>query len=115
MTSIRALDVERAASSIRQLTPSDVPELSQFLQARFEAPSARFAAPDVLHWKYIASGNADSHSWVVDRGGRIVSHAGVLHATIRASGGDLVRCATIIDWAADAAAPGAGLSLYRHS
>lgn len=115
MTSTRALDVERAVSSIRQLAPSDVIELSQFLQARFEAPSARFAAADVLNWKYLAPGNTDANSWVVDRSGRIVSHAGVLLATIRAPGGDLVRCATIIDWAADASAPGSGLSLYRHA
>ena len=111
----RTLEVGRPVSTIRPLTPDDVPELSRFLQASFETPSARFAAPDMLSWKYLAAGNADARSWVVDRDGEIVAHAGVLHATIRSSGGELARCATIIDWAADASAPGAGLSLYRHA
>jgi hypothetical protein len=39
---------------IRPLTPDDLPELSRFLTAGFQAePEADFAAPEVLRWKYL--------------------------------------------------------------
>ena len=42
------------ARHIRPLCPKDLPELSQFLAAGFQAsPDADFAAPAVLRWKYL--------------------------------------------------------------
>jgi hypothetical protein len=42
------------ARDIHPLTPDDLPELSRFLTAGFHAPAdADFAAPEVLHWKYL--------------------------------------------------------------
>src|SRR5262245_32287067 len=42
------------ARHIRPLSPSDLPELSEFLLKGFHAgPGADFAAPDVLRWKYL--------------------------------------------------------------
>jgi hypothetical protein len=51
------------AREIRALTRNDVPELSQFLTAGFQAPrDADFAAPEVLCWKYLQPSGTDSET-----------------------------------------------------
>jgi predicted N-acetyltransferase YhbS len=115
MQTAQRRDTHRYGSDIRLLEPADVPALSTFLRRCFGAPAAaRFASPEMLTWKYLAAGS-DAASYVVDRGGRIVGHAGLLRATVRGQTGAPVECAMVIDWAADVQAPGAGLALYRHA
>ena len=42
------------ARDIQPLTQADLPELSRFLAAGFQAPpEADFVAPEVLRWKYL--------------------------------------------------------------
>jgi hypothetical protein len=49
------------APDIRPLYPEDLPELSQFLAAGFQArPDADFATPAVLRWKYLESKGSGS-------------------------------------------------------
>ena len=62
------------ARDIRPLCPKDLPELSQFLAAGFQAwPDADFAAPAVLRWKYLeplgfrSSINSESGTWSTDQ------------------------------------------------
>jgi hypothetical protein len=108
--------VSRKASDIRRLERDDLPSLSLLLQRCFGSPpTAGFSSQRMLAWKYLAPSAADATSWVVERGGAIVAHAGVIRATLRGPGGDRVDSATVIDWAADVQAPGAGMALYRHA
>ena len=58
------------ARDIRPLCSKDLPELSQFLAAGFQArPDADFAAPAVLRWKYLepigfgSSISSESDTW----------------------------------------------------
>jgi len=99
----------------RPAAPRELPALSTFLARRFELPAG---APLVdgphLAWKYWSS----RHDWPGPRsftarhGGRIVAHAATWPGRIRA-GGELVRAAHLIDWAAAPEYSGAGLWLVR--
>jgi hypothetical protein len=104
-------------SSARPLAPADIPRLAVFLREAFGAPpSAPFAGEDMLDWKYIGAARVagDDCSWVMERNGALVAHAGACPVTFRDAGGARVRCTTIIDWAADKAVPGVGIVVYRH-
>lgn len=96
---------------------SDLPQLAKFLRDVFQAPlQARFAAEEMLAWKYLEADPIwwEALSYLLEKDGRLVAHAGVCPVVFRGPDGHSLRCATIIDWAADRGAPGAGLLLYRH-
>jgi hypothetical protein len=109
---------------IRPLTPDDFPDLSRFLTEGFHAPSdARFAAIDVLRWKYWDP----AHEWStgatlsylardVDTG-RVVGHVGV--CPTRFHGGRLpangISALHGIDWLGSEAVKGVGAKLLWRS
>src|SRR5207247_8361739 len=95
---------------------SDLPQLSAFLRAVFRAPpEARFAAEDVLAWKYLRCDPIweGGLSYVLQKNGGLAAHAGVCPVLFRRPDGQRVKCATVIDWAADRGTPGAGLVVHH--
>jgi len=102
---------------VSQVSASELDEVSEFLQRCFNAsPDAPFASRKMLRWKYLEPGEfgVDEAAFILGANERIVAHAGWRSATFRAPHGAHLTCGTIIDWAAERAAPGAGIALYRH-
>jgi hypothetical protein len=107
----------RQNGHVTRVGTSDIIETSAFLRRSFEAePSVQFASPEVLRWKYLEPGalGLDEAAFLLGSNGRIAAHAGLRTSTIRGINGAKLTCGTLIDWAADRAAPGAGIALYRH-
>jgi hypothetical protein len=109
---------------IRPLTPDDIPELSRFLTAGFQAPpDADYAAPEVLRWKYLESpgsgaGPTAPRSYVArDEAGRIIGHLGLCRTTFEgqslAAGEGCVPTIHIIDWLGSPEHRAVGMSLMR--
>src|SRR5439155_25478670 len=95
---------------------SDLPQLSVFLRAVFRAPpEARFAAEDVLAWKYLRCDPIweGGLSYILQKNGGLAAHAGVCPVLLRSPDGERVKSTTVIDWAADRAAPGAILVVHH--
>jgi hypothetical protein len=109
---------------IRPLTPDDIPELSRFLTAGFQAlPDADYAAPEVLRWKYLeptgtGAGPAAPRSYVArDEAGRIIGHLGLCRTAFEgqslAAVGGSVPTIHIIDWLGSPEHRAVGMSLMR--
>jgi hypothetical protein len=109
---------------IGPLRRDELDPLSRFLAAGFGAPAdARFAAPDVLRWKFLDPGPFDAEvgavrSWVARGGnGALVGHVGIwpTRFTIAGPDGPPRRVGTLhlLDWLGDRRHPGVGARLMR--
>lgn len=94
----------------------DLPALAKFLARiyRFE-PSDVHADPRLLEWKYLypRASWQGGRSYLLEREGNIVAHAGICPVSFRLPTGQTVSSLTILDWAADPKIPGAGIMIYR--
>lgn len=91
------------------------PALIDFLASVFHtSPDAPFLDPRLMHWKYFepCADWTGPRSMLASQDGRIVAHTGIVPITFRLPGRD-VRVIHLIDWAADPAAPGAGVLILR--
>ena len=113
---------------IRPLTPTDIPELSQFLTTGFHASAdADYAAPDVLRWKYLeqdepreadTTGLMAARSFIAqDERGAIIGHLGLCRTAFEgqalAPHGGHVPTIHIIDWLGSPEHRAVGTSLMR--
>jgi hypothetical protein len=101
-------------STFRQTTHADSSALGAFLTRIFAMPADNLTArADNLHWKYWTPHPRPWHgsrSGVLERAGAIVAHGGAWPLRLRTFS-DAFEAIHLIDWAADPAAPGAGLSV----
>ncbi len=96
--------------------PEEIAELAEFLRVAFSAPqSAAFLEPALLRWKYFAPRPdwSGPRSYMLRQDGRIVAHGCAWPVILRGASGREVASARVIDWAASAAVPGAGVVLFR--
>ena len=108
------------ARDIQPLTSDDIPDLSQFLTAGFHSPpEADYAAPEVLHWKYLEGIRLTGpRSYIArDETGKIIGHLGLCRTlfegrAINATGGQLSTI-HIIDWLGSPDHRAVGISLMR--
>lgn len=99
----------------RPTTSADEPEVISLLQRAFpEDPDTPVFAPRLMRWKYWEPREdwTEPRSYVLDRAGRIVAHAGLWPVTV-AGAEQGQRGVHILDWASDPNAPGAGVSLLQ--
>src|SRR2546430_15653340 len=81
---------------------SDLPQLSAFLRAVFRAPpEARFAAEDVLAWKYLRGDPIweGGLSYVLQKNGGLAAAARGVSGVFRRPDGRGGQCAAVVDWA----------------
>ena len=112
------------------LTEGDIPELSRFLTTGFHSlPEADYAAPDVLHWKYLETtetvdekaadgGLTAPCSYVArDETGTIIGHLGLCRTFFKGHAllthGGRVSTIHIIDWLGSPEHRAVGASLMR--
>jgi hypothetical protein len=102
--------------TLRVTDTSDLRALAKFLVRvyKFE-PSDFHFDPGLLEWKYLypRTGWLGGRSYLLEREGNIVAHAGVCPASVRLPSGQVVSSLTVMDWAADSAIPLAGITLFR--
>ena len=105
---------------LRPLRVDDLHDLSRFLTLGFHTESAAdFAAPDVLHWKYLeARGEADDlpRSYLAhDEAGEIIGHVGLCRTSWEgaAIAGGSISTLHMIDWLGSTAHRSVGASLMR--
>ena len=107
------LSVARSRSKyvLRATSPADAPELIPFL-ARFLHREA--LAPAMVDWKLWAHREDYSghRSFVLEKSGCIVAHAGVWPIVVQTPAGPLCGC-HLFDWAADARVLGAGVAIVQ--
>ncbi len=99
-------------SEFRATTPADAPALAAFLGRIFEAGSTEpIIDPQMMAWKYWTPrpGWQGSRGYVLERAGAIVAHGAAWPSAIGP-----VPAFFLIDWAATADVPGAGVSLMKH-
>jgi len=102
-------------SILRPTTIDDEAQLIDFLTRVFSVGrDAPFVNPNVLRWKYWVPRPdwSDPRSFVIEKGGQIVAHAGLWPVTVR-TGSGVERGAHMIDWASDPQTPGVGVSLLQ--
>ena len=93
----------------------DVPELVRFLTGVFGLrDDAPFVAGDLVEWKYFAPHPYwhGPRSYLLKQDGRLAAH-GCAHPATFLSPGRQVTSTRVIDWAAGAGVPGAGVLLFR--
>ena len=102
--------------TLRAVERKDLRELGEFLVRvyKFE-PSDFHFTPQLLEWKYLypKTGWKGGRSYVLEREGKIVAHAGVGPVSFHLPSGQTVSSVTIMDWAADPAIPFVGIKLFR--
>jgi hypothetical protein len=101
--------------TFRTTKRSDLHALSAFLVRAYKfEPSDFHFDPQLLEWKYLypRSDWQFDRSYLLERDGNIVAHAGVCPVTFRLPTGQTVRSLTILDWAAEAKT-GLGVVLFR--
>jgi Acetyltransferase (GNAT) domain len=100
----------------RVTEPRDLPALSSFLVRvyKFEPTDFHFA-PSLLQWKYLypRPGWQGTRTYILEKDGNIVAHAGVCPVSFRLPSGQTVSGHVIVDWAADSTLPGLGVVMYR--
>ena len=103
-------------STLRYTTESDAPAIATFLSRVFEMPIDHpTVLSDNLRWKYWAPHPGawpGSRSAVLERERTVVAHAAAWPLRLRTDAADL-EAVHVIDWAADAAAAGAGVSIMK--
>ncbi len=91
-------------------------EIAEFFITAFgpDLPAV-FLSPQFLQWKFFEDRPdwPGSRSYVVQQGDRIAAHACVWPTSFRTPSGT-ITCSHLLDWAADPAVAGAGITLYRH-
>jgi hypothetical protein len=99
-------------SGVRESTPSDAPGIAKLLAA---ANLRTNAAPGDLTWKYWEPREdwPGSRSFVVESGGEILAHAGVVPGTLL-FGARRAVITHMVDWASRPDAPGAGVLVLKH-
>jgi hypothetical protein len=105
---------------IQPLTSADIPALSRFLISGFNSPAETdYAAPDVLHWKYLEDVDCTGpQSYIArDETGTIIGHLGLCRTSfdglaINVAGGQ-VATIHIIDWLGSPDHRAVGISLMR--
>src|ERR1700687_3670378 len=101
---------------VRVTTENDLPALGKFLVRAYNfEPSDFHFDPRLLEWKYLypRAGWQGGRSYLLERDGDIVAHAGICPVSLRLPTGKDVDSLTIMDWAADSTVPLAGLTLFR--
>jgi hypothetical protein len=102
-------------STFRPSSFADLEGLRRLLAQAFgTAPNAPFIEPAMLSWKYWNARDdwSTPRSYVLERDGVIVAHAGIWPMTCR-TGSDTIRGIQMIDWASARESPGAGLALVQ--
>jgi hypothetical protein len=102
--------------TLRATERKDLQELGEFLVRVYQfEPSDFHFTPQLLEWKYLypRMGWKGGRSYVLEREGKIVAHAGVSPVSFRLPTGQAVSSVTIMDWAADPAIPFVGIKLFR--
>jgi hypothetical protein len=91
-------------------------EIADFLKTAFGADlSPGMLSPEFLQWKFFAPrpGRDGDRSFTIRQAGRIAAHACVWPTGFCLPRGRTKSC-HLLDWAADPAVPGAGVTLYQH-
>lgn len=98
---------------IRPTTVEDEARLTEFLTRVFPV-NAGLVSPAMLRWKYwnVREDCPEPRSFVGERDGRIVAHAGLWPVTVR-NGTKSERGVHAMDWAADPYTLGAGWNLIK--
>jgi len=102
-------------SVLRPTTERDGPELISFLlRARSESLPSESTRPDLLYWKFWAAREdyVEPRSYVLERNGRIIAHAGIWPMVLRTTTGTYRGC-HLFDWAADPNVLGAGVAIIQ--
>jgi hypothetical protein len=102
--------------TMRATEQNDLPGLAKFLVRAYKSePSDFHFDPRLLEWKYLypRAGWQGGRSYLLEKDGNIVAHAGVGPASFRLPTGQVVDSLTIMDWAADSTVPLAGITLFR--
>jgi hypothetical protein len=102
--------------AIRATEYTDLPALAQFLVRVYQFdPADHHADPQLLAWKYLdaSPGGKGSRSFLLEKDGQIIAHCGTCPVTFCLPGGTTANGVTMMDWAADPSAPGAGVTLFR--
>lgn len=103
------------ASVTRHTTIADETALRDFLVHVFGVDSSSsFVSPALLRWKYWESryDYSEPRSFVVERDGKIVAHAGLWPVTYSGEC-NAGRGVSMIDWASSPDAPGAGVAILQ--
>jgi hypothetical protein len=104
------------SGTLRPTEQNDLPALSKFLVRAYEFDAADFHFDlRVLEWKYLFPRAIipGCRSFILERDGSIVAHAGLCPVSFRLPAGEIVISQEIVDWAADPATPGLGVMIYR--
>jgi len=102
--------------TLRTAKQNDLPALAKFLVRAYKfEPSDFHFDPRLLEWKYLypRTGWQGGRSYLLERDGNIVAHAGVGPLVFHLPTGQVVNSLTIMDWAADSTVPLAGITLFR--
>lgn len=96
-------------------SPADGPRIAQFLETAFHiGPHHPSVQPDHLFWKYwsVREDWEGSRSFLLEREGNILAHGAVWPSWLRTED-ETLRGGKVIDWAAAARPPGAGIALMK--
>src|ERR1700716_3679102 len=89
--------------TLRAATENDLPALAKFLIRAYNfEPSDFHFEPRLLEWKYLypRAGWQGGRSYLLERDGNIVAHAGICPVSFCLPPGQVVNRLTIMDWAA---------------
>lgn len=103
------------SATFRPTTEEDLDGILRLFTAAFHPPrGAPILDRSLLRWKYHIPfpGWAGSRSFVLEKNGELAAHAGVWPFELLGEGAP-IRGVHVIDWAADATVPLAGISLMR--
>jgi hypothetical protein len=103
------------SSILRPSTIDDEGHLIEFLARAFSvAPDEPFLDARLMRWKYweTRSDWPGPRSFVMERDGKIVAHAGIWPVIVQADA-KIETGVHMIDWAADPGSPGAGMALLQ--
>ena len=101
-------------SNFKPCEQSQQLELQSFLNRIFKTNNGAFAAAQILNWKYFDQHPLwqGSRSYFLQKKGATVAHAGLAPVRFVVNGAS-VFSAQLIDWAAEPAAPGAGIQVFN--
>jgi hypothetical protein len=106
-----------APPEIIRTTESQQREVGAFLETAFAGANmpAALTSSQLQEWKaFVTRPDWSGHrSYILQQNDRIAAHACVWPTGFRTPSGD-IRCSHLLDWAADPAAAGAGVAIYRH-
>jgi len=103
------------ATVFRPTIPDDEPQLTALMAAAFNVPPTdEMLAPALMRWKFWTPRGdfAEPRSYVMDRNGKVVAHAGIWPMTVHTPAGSFRGC-HMVDWAADTKVPGVGAAFLQ--